>query len=134
MAGPVPTARELQILNVLWAIGPATVRQVHERLCPRGELAFNTIQTLLRIMDDKGLVVHKVRGRRFLYRAKHGRDREMNRLLETVFQGAVDQFVVSFLKTADPGPEELLRIEQIIADARRQKLKGRQHVRPEPDL
>ena len=57
-----PTGRELEILKVLWELGSATVRQVRERLWPNGEFAFNTVQTFLRIMDDKGLVSHKSRG------------------------------------------------------------------------
>ena len=43
-----PSERELEILKVLWELGPASVREVHERLCPHGELAFNTIPSALR--------------------------------------------------------------------------------------
>ena len=118
---PSPSARELEILKVLWEIGPATVRQVQEQMARHAPLAFNTVQTLLRIMDEKGLVVHRVRGRTFVYSARHRRDREMSRLLNHVFDGALDQFVVSLIKTSDPSPSELKRIEKIIADARRQK-------------
>ena len=50
---------------MLWELGSASVRQVRERLCPNEELAFNTVQTFLRIMDDKGLVSHKSQGRSF---------------------------------------------------------------------
>ena len=49
-----PSGREMDILKVLWELGPASVRDVCRRMCPNGELAFNTIQTLLRIMDEKG--------------------------------------------------------------------------------
>ena len=61
MAEWVPSERELEILKVLWEIGSGSVREVHAQMCPQGELAFNTIQTLLRIMDDKGLVGHRGR-------------------------------------------------------------------------
>jgi predicted transcriptional regulator len=126
MTDQIPTTRELQILRTLWEIGPASVREVHEDMCPHGELAFNTTQTLMRIMDEKGLVTHEARGRRFIYRANYSPDREMHRLLETVFQGAMDQFVASFLKSAKPSSEELAQIEEMIADARRRKrTKGR---------
>ena len=62
MEETAPTGRELEILKVLWELGPTNVRQVRERLCPNGELAFTTVQTLLRIMDEKGLVTHKSAG------------------------------------------------------------------------
>ena len=117
----IPSGRELEILKVLWDGGPATVREVHERLCPDGELAFNTVQTLLRIMDEKGLVAHEERGRTFVYASKHPRERETSRLLDKVFDGALDQFVVSLLKSKKPSQEELLKLERIIAEARRKK-------------
>jgi BlaI family transcriptional regulator, penicillinase repressor len=122
-AGPSP--RELEILKVLWELGEASVRQVHEQLCPDGECAFNTIQTLMRIMDEKGLVKHEARGRTFVYRANYSRDREAARLLETVFDGAMDQFVLSLLKTKNVSSAELQELEQIIAEARRRKQRGR---------
>ena len=40
-------------------LGPREVREVHEQMCPDGELAFNTVQTVLRIMEDKGLIRHR---------------------------------------------------------------------------
>jgi predicted transcriptional regulator len=58
----IPSESELDILKVLWKLGSASVRAVHEELCPGGELAFNTIQTLLRIMEEKGLVRHRAEG------------------------------------------------------------------------
>ena len=125
MAGPIPSTRELEILKVLWELGEASVREVHERMCPRGERAFNTIQTLLRIMDDKGLVAHEARGRTFVYRATYSRDREAARLLDAVFDGAMDQFVLSLLKAKSVSPEELKDLERIIAEARRRKQGGR---------
>ena len=54
-----PSPRELDVLKALWGLGSGSVREVHERMCPDGELAFNTIQTLLRIMEDKGLIRHR---------------------------------------------------------------------------
>lgn len=121
MPRPTPSPRELEILKVLWEIGPASVREVHERITLQTPLAYNTVQTLLRIMDEKGLVVHRVRGRTFVYSARHRRDREMSRLLNHVFDGALDQFVVSLIKASDASPRELKRIESIIADARKRK-------------
>ncbi len=121
MSQRIPSGRELEILKILWDTGPATVREVHERMCPDGELAFNTVQTLMRIMDEKGLVTHARRGRTFVYKPKHTREREMSRLLERVYDGALDQFVVSLLKTKNASAEELKKLEQIIADARKKR-------------
>jgi predicted transcriptional regulator len=113
-----PSGRELQILKVLWELGEASVREVHQQLCPNGELAFNTVQTLLRIMDDKGLAKHKKKGRTFIYQATHTREREVARFLSQVFDGAVDQCVVSLLRTGDVTNTELDDLQAIIRDAR----------------
>jgi BlaI family penicillinase repressor len=117
----IPSGRELEILKILWDMGTASVRDVHERMCPDGELAFNTVQTLLRIMDEKGLVSHERRGRTFVYKPRHTREREMSRLLDKVFDGALDQFVVSLLKTKNVSARELKQLERIIADARKKQ-------------
>ena len=116
-----PSGRELEILKVLWEMGPASVREVYQRMCPDQELAYNTVQTLLRIMDEKGLVAHQLRGRTFVYTPKHTRERETSRLLDKVFDGALDQFVVTLLKSKNVSAGELKKLERIIADARRRK-------------
>ena len=120
-----PSGRELEILKILWELGQGTVREVHRRMCPNNELAFNTVQTLLRIMDEKGLVRHELRGRTFVYMPTHTRDRETSRLLDKVFDGALDQFVVSLLKSRPVSTSELKQLERIIADARRRKQRDR---------
>ncbi len=120
-----PSGRELDILKTLWSLGAGSVREVHERMCPGGELAYNTVQTLLRIMDEKGLVRHELRGRTFVYMPTHTRDRETSRLLHKMFDGALDQFVVSLLKSRPVSTSELKQLERIIADARRRKQRDR---------
>lgn len=121
MAETTPSGREMDILKVLWELGPASVREVCRRMCPNNELAFNTVQTLLRIMDNKGLVSHKKQGRTFIYTPRYSRQRAASRFLEHVFDGAIDQVVLSMISTANPDPEELQQIERIVADARRRK-------------
>ncbi|HEY2881595.1 MAG TPA: BlaI/MecI/CopY family transcriptional regulator [Pirellulales bacterium] len=124
MADLVPSERELEILKVLWDIGSGSVREVHEKMCPDGELAFNTVQTLLRIMEDKGLVGHKAKGRTFIYFSKFNRQRASSQFLQKVFDGSLDQLVVSMLGVKDASADELRQLEKLIAQARREKLSG----------
>ena len=117
-----PTPRELEILKVLWDDAPAGVRQVHRRLAELGGTqAFNTVQTLLRIMDDKGLVRHEKAGRGFVYWPLLDRDGSAAGWLERVFDGALDQCVASLLRSRPLNPGELDQIERLIADARRRE-------------
>jgi predicted transcriptional regulator len=119
-----PSERELEILKVLWDIGPATVREVHARLCPDNELAFNTVQTILRIMDEKGLVEHHNEGRAFVYRATHTRERVTARFVDRVFDGALDQLVISLVRARRTSPEELRHLEKLLSRARRERQSG----------
>jgi predicted transcriptional regulator len=121
MEESTPTGRELDILKVLWELGSGSVRQIRERMCPNGELAFTTVQTLLRIMDDKGLVSHKSQGKTFIYTPRYSRERATSRFVQQVFDGAMDQVIVSMLSTSDASPEELKELEKIIAQNRRHK-------------
>jgi BlaI family transcriptional regulator, penicillinase repressor len=121
MEETAPSGREMDILKVLWELGPASVRDVCRKMCPNNELAFNTVQTLLRIMDEKGLVSHCSKGRTFIYSPCYSRQQAASRFLDRVFDGAMDQLVLSMISTANPNPEELKQIEKIVADARRRK-------------
>jgi BlaI family penicillinase repressor len=116
-----PSERELDVLKALWELGPASVRDVHEHLRRSLGLAFNTVQTLLRNMEDKGLVQHRADGRTFIYFPKHSRERVASRFLNKVFDGALDQFVLSILRDRDADPKEIKELERLIAKARREK-------------
>jgi predicted transcriptional regulator len=118
---PSPTGRELEILKVLWEHGPSSVRTVHRQLRPDDDLAYNTVQTLLRIMEEKGLVSHHVEGRTFVYTPCFSRDESTARFLQRVFDGAADQLVMSLLRTERIPEAELERMQAMIAAARRKR-------------
>ncbi len=121
MSDFVPSERELEILKTLWEMGSGSVSEVHQRMCPGGELAFNTVQTLLRIMEKKGLVEHRAQRRTFIYYPKYSRERATTRFLNKVFDGALDQLVLSVLRAKDASPDELKELERLIAKTRRDK-------------
>jgi predicted transcriptional regulator len=117
---PTPTPRELQILKVLWELGPTSVRVVHRALLPLDpELAYNTVQTMLRIMEGKGLVRHTPQGRTFIYTACFTRDESTVRFLDRVFDGAASELVQSLLRSERVSSQELEDIHAMIAAARR---------------
>ncbi len=122
---PTPTPRELEILKVLWERGPSSVRDVYRSLAQFEDLAYNTIQTLLRIMEDKGLVEHHTQGRTFVYTPRYSRDESAARFLDRVFDGAADQLVLSLLRTERISPDELERMQVLIMEARRKRRAGR---------
>jgi BlaI family transcriptional regulator, penicillinase repressor len=122
MTDTAPSAREFDLLKVLWKLGEARVRDVHQALCPNGECAFTTVQTLLRIMADKGLVSQRTKARAIYYKAKYTPERAASRFLHKIFDGSLNQLVLSMLQSERASAEELQELERMIGDARR-KLK-----------
>jgi BlaI family penicillinase repressor len=117
---PTPTPRELELLKVLWEHGPRSVSEVHRLLKDDGwRPAPNTVQTLLRIMETKGLVAHTAEGRTFIYSPVFSREETASRFLDRVFDGAASQLVQSLLKAERISPEELEQMRQLINQARR---------------
>lgn len=118
---PTPTTRELELLKVLWELGPSSVRTVHRYLSRAEDLAYNTVQTLLRIMEKKGLVDHEMEGRTFVYTPRFSRDESAARFVDRVFDGAADQMFLSLLRNERISSKELDRMHALIAEARRQR-------------
>ena len=118
-----PTERELDVLKVLWNLGESRVRDVHEAMCRQQECAFTTVQTLLRIMADKGLVKYRQVERALFYQPVCTREQVSSRFLTKVFDGALDKLVLNMLQAESVSPEEMRELERLIAKARREKQK-----------
>jgi predicted transcriptional regulator len=123
---PTPTPRELQILKVLWELGPSSVKDVHRRLQQQHpddeDLAYNTVQTLLRIMEkEKRLVAHHAAGRTFIYSPRYSREQSAAGFLDRVFDGAASQLMLSLLRAERIPADELDKMHALIAEARRKR-------------
>jgi BlaI family penicillinase repressor len=118
---PTPTSREMEILKVLWEHGASSVRGVHRKLGLSEDLAYNTVQTMLRIMEEKGLVEHHNEGRTFVYSPRFSRDESAARYLDRVFDGAADQLVLSLLRSERISADELERMQAMIVAARQRR-------------
>jgi predicted transcriptional regulator len=116
-----PTEREMEILKVLWEIKEGSVREVHAKLVDESGLHFNTIQTQLRIMDDKGLVSHRRDGRTLYYKPLCTRMQVSSRFLHKVYDGALNELVLNMLASEKLSNNELDELESIIENARKSK-------------
>ena len=121
MAELSPSQRELDVLKVLWELGEAKVRAVHEVMCKEEACAFTTVQTLLRIMADKGLVKPRSEGRTLFYSPVYTREQLSSHFLHRVFDGALDKLVLNMLAAEEVSSEEMRALEKLIAKARREK-------------
>ena len=124
MTQVVPSERELDVLKVLWRLGESKVRDVHAAMCLDGECAFTTVQTLLRIMADKGLVKQRIEARTLFYTAKYSIETAGSRFLHKVFDGALDKLVLSMLQAENLSAEEMRELEKMIAKTRKKRESG----------
>ena len=126
MARPLrkrPTDAELEILRVLWAGGPSTVRQVLGRLNETRETGYTTVLKLMQIMTEKSLLVRDTNVRPQVYRAARTQGQTqrllLGDLLDRAFAGSPGSLVVQALSTKKASPEELAQIRQLL-----EKLEG----------
>jgi predicted transcriptional regulator len=94
---------ELQqaILNVIWSTGPATSEQVREALLPRHPLKDSSVRTLLRRLEARGYVTHRLEGKVFVYQAvvppRSVAARAVRQIIERFCAGSVEQFLVGMV-------------------------------------
>jgi len=121
----LPTRAELRILQVLWDLGTATVDEVihHPSLSPQPN--YKTTQTILRIMEEKGLATHASRGRVFVFSPSVTRDEisklSVRNLLDQNFAGSVTELMVGVLEVSEVKQAELEELEDMIRNFRLQK-------------
>ncbi|MCL2117295.1 MAG: BlaI/MecI/CopY family transcriptional regulator [Planctomycetaceae bacterium] len=120
-----PSDRELDVLKVFWEIGEASVRDVHKVMSPNGEFAVTTIQTLIRIMADKGLLSVRRDNRTLHYTSLYTPEQAGSRFLHKLFDGAVDQLVLNMIRAEDLSDNDLAKLERLIVESRKAKRKGR---------
>ena len=112
-------------MRILWAASEASVASVHEQLEKEREIAFTTVSTMLRKMEDRGLVEHRAEGRRYLYRPLVAEDavtRSMAEdLLERFFDGSVAAMVSHFLSTREISADELKQLQKMVRDRKAAK-------------
>jgi len=114
---------QLHIMQVLWGRSEATVADVHQTLGADHDLAYTTIATMLRKMEARGLVSHRLDGRSFVYRAAVAADavtRGMSdHLLDRLFEGSLADMVAHLLTTREVSRAELSKLEKLIADRKK---------------
>ena len=109
------TDRELDIMNVLWSRGPSTVAEVLEAL--EDELAYNTVLTMLKIMEEKGFVSREAEGRAHRYTAEIERDEAgesaLERMTERLFGGSPEKLLLRLVDT-ELEEDELRRMRDLL--------------------
>ena len=108
------TKLELQIMQAIWKLGPSNVAAVQDAL--EQELAYTTVQTMLNILERKGKLKRKLRGRAYEYSAvvseEHASGHALRDLIDRVFGGSSEELVMSLLKTRQIDRDTIARLNQ----------------------
>src|SRR5579863_9283177 len=120
---PMPTAAEVDILAVLWRLGPATVRDVHDALGK--DCGYNTTLKQMQLMTEKGLLVRSERFHSHVYESGVPKDQMQERivgdLLKRVFAGSTKELVMGALGAQSASSGELADIRQMIGEFEKKK-------------
>lgn len=114
---PSFTGRELDLMSILWELGSATGRQIHERL--DDEIDYTTVLTVLRTMEQKGYVRHDEEGRAYRYHPVVDRDvagqTAFRRLVQKFFGGSPERFLAHLTSGEEElDPAERERLEGLV--------------------
>lgn len=113
-----PTESELEILQVLWDKGEATVREVHEELAKVKDIGYTTALKLLQIMFEKGLVSRDDSAKTHIYKPAVTREKTQKQLvgkmIHTLFSGSPGQLVMQALGNHNASKEELDEIQRLL--------------------
>lgn len=120
------TARESQIMDVVWRLGEATAEVVREAL--PGRPHDSTARTLLRVLERKGYLTHEVRGKAYVYRAAVERRKAQRRVLRSVvarfFGGNAEDLVMRLIEDEQITLEQLRELQRPAAPRRPRRGKG----------
>ena len=116
------TEAELRIMQVLWDRGPATVQQVLEALPTEKPLAYNSVLTIIRILEKKGYVRHVKDGRAHIYTAllnqQDATRSEIRHLVSRFFQDSRELLALNILEEEGLDAHEIARLRQILDENR----------------
>jgi len=113
-----PTESELEVLQILWQGGAASVREVNEKLNISREVGYTTTLKIMQIMADKGLVVRNTESRTHIYEAAVSetdtQQSLMDKFVDTTFRGSAMKMVMQALGNHNASKDELDEIKALI--------------------
>jgi BlaI family penicillinase repressor len=113
------TPLELEIMQVLWETGPASVQTVQEKL--ERELAYTTVQTMLNVLLKKGKTKRSLKDRAYYYRPAVSRRQVVSQtigdIIDRMFGGSAEGLVMGMIETRHLTPEKLARLNQLIDES-----------------
>ncbi|MEQ9437738.1 MAG: BlaI/MecI/CopY family transcriptional regulator [Cyclobacteriaceae bacterium] len=113
-----PTDAELEILQVLWELKEARVKEVHEKLSQHKAVGYTTVLKFMQIMHGKGLLLREPGGKSHIYRPgirkEQVQEKFLDKMLQSVYKGSAFKLVMSALGNYKTSPDELEQIKKFI--------------------
>lgn len=114
------TGQELEIMKVIWRLGPVTVRQVYEELLQHRKIAYTTVMTMMNILETKGFLKKRAGDKAFIYASSKPEKqiiRSMVReFVDRVFNGAAEPLLLHLVEDDQLSAEELNEIRKSIRE------------------
>ena len=112
------TDGELKLMRVLWRQGPSTVAAIVDAVAAVDRPAYNTVQTMMRILERKGFVSHRKDGRAFVFHAlvdeSLARKSAIRHVLDRFFDNSPGSLVLSLLEHEDVPDAELRQLRELV--------------------
>ena len=113
-----PTDAELEVLQILWTLGPSTVRTVNKELSNNREVVYTTTLKMMQVMTEKGFLSRDTSKRTHLYKAEIEKSEIQNtlldKLLSSAYEGSPLRLVVHALGHKKTSKKDLEEIKKII--------------------
>ncbi|HKE60370.1 MAG TPA: BlaI/MecI/CopY family transcriptional regulator [Pyrinomonadaceae bacterium] len=111
------TDKELEIMRVVWELGEASAREIQAKL--PGERHYNSVLTIIRVLERKGHLTHRSEGKSYIYRARQqpakSRGHVVGHVIKQVFGGSAASLVLHLVETGDLTEDDLREIRQRLA-------------------
>ena len=118
---PTLTDAEAKVMSVLWRKERATVADVVAVLKKQRPVSYSTVQTILRILEEKAYVTHEKVARAFIYRPRvderQAQRSALRHMVSRLFNGSPSLLVLNVLEDDQIEPDELSRLKKLIEDA-----------------
>jgi BlaI family penicillinase repressor len=115
------TEQELEIMKVVWELGPATVREVYEQLLKRRKIAYTTVMTMMNILEEKKHLKKRAQERAYVYETTQPKSRVLQVLVQDfvtrVFNGSAQPLLVQLVKDRKLSKKELREILRKIEES-----------------
>ena len=122
-AKSVPTDQELEILKVIWQLGPSTVREVHQELLQHRKIAYTTVLTMMGILERKGHLKKTAGEKAYLYRTAKPQAQVtagmVKEFVNRVFNGSTKPLLVHLVEDKGISADELAELETLVHQRRK---------------